>query len=709
MRILQVLNLELPSYLGKFLKIRSVKGLVKSRLATHQRMYETAAAVYRLMSWGYNRLGSLSRVTDLSANGVSSSRLHISKTQGLVQIKMNNDVETVSPRQAFCAHYEEEEDFAGKTTDIKAIAYHLPQFHAIPENDEWWGEGFTEWNNTRKAKPLFPGHYQPREPHDDIGYYDLSDVVVLKKQVAMAKRHGIYGFCFYHYWFHGKRLLDKPVDMLLRHTEIDMPFCFCWANETWSKKWDGRDHHILIEQTFSPEDDIKFIEFLAPYFRDPRYIRVDDKPMLQVYRISKLPDPQKTAERWRTWCRENGIGEIHLVAVCHGEVFPHTLLKNVGFDAYAAFPPHSFPCEQIQTDRDVFDGGYRFDYASGVEAHRYNPTDTCLYEGCTLGWDNTARFGSKAQIYLNFSLERYYEWLRKNIDYTRTTFPSNERFLFINAWNEWAEGSYLEPDKKCGYSCLNITSRALFDMPLGSVPGPENVSATRYTRDYERLKRLIANQEEHSLAAIAKFIQPHCEILEFGPASGYFTRYLNQEKDATVDIAELDPICAEQAAKYARLSYVGDIEQYVWKKVFAGRVYDYILFADVLEHLRDPWTMLEEATHKLKPGGAIIISVPNIAHVQILASLYNNDFSYADVGILDRTHLRFFTEPTLRQMIEGAGLSISGFVPIQAPVLPQGCGTGWNNAQVPSKLFNLLAKKQYAHAIQFVACCQIKG
>lgn len=684
---------------------QKIVNLAKRSLMPFPRLYLLVGRIYQWFGRRFPRMAGPSAVV------FGPTRYNISDTHGLVRITETTDGDLTEPLRPFQAYYEGEQDFGGYSTDIKAIAYHLPQFHAIPENDEWWGEGFTEWHNTRKAGPSFPGHYQPREPHDDIGYYDLGDVETLRRQVNTARRHGIYGFCFYHYWFHGKRLLGKPVDLLLNNPDLDMPFCLCWANETWSKKWDGRDHHILIKQTFSPEDDLHFIEFLAPYFRDPRYIRVNGRPLLLVYRVSKLPDPPGTVNRWRTWCRENGIGEIHLVSVCHGEVYPHVRLAEIGFDAFAAFPPHSFPCQHISSDKGLFNGGYRMDYASGVDAFSPVHPDTRLYEGCTLGWDNTARFGTRnVTMYLNFSLDKYYQWLRRVIDYTRARFPEDERLMFINAWNEWAEGAYLEPDKRYGYVYLNTTARALFDLPMNAggdeAGNPDRDSAARYTQDYEYLKHAIESRSENSLAIVDRFINSNAEILEFGSAAGYFTRYLTEERGATVDIVEMDGDCAARAAVYARDCCVGDIERYDWQDAFSGKQYDYILFADVLEHLRDPWRVLGEVVDMLNPGGRIIISVPNIAHAQILASLYNNDFSYADVGIMDRTHLRFFTEATLRDMIREAGLRVSDLVPIKAPVLPRGCGTRWNRSGVPPRLRKLFAAKEHAHAIQFVACCR---
>lgn len=640
--------------------------------------------------------------------GQSSNRFFVDKTSGLSLICGREATASDSPVPSFRAAYEDEEDFRGRHTDIKAIAYHLPQFHAIRENDEWWGNGFTEWTNTRKSQPLFPGHYQPREPHDDIGFYDLSDVNVLRRQAEMAKRHGIHGFSFYHYWFHGKRLLGKPVDLLLQHTEIDIKFCLCWANETWSKRWDGKDSEILIKQTFSDEDDIAFIKFLAPYFADPRYIRVDRKPLLQVYRVGKLPSPKATADRWRQWCRDNGVGELHLVAVTHSETHPSDQnLKKIGFDAYASFAPHHFPCQQIGADEDLFEGGHRFDYASGVDRYCQDEiAHPLVYESCTLGWDNTARFGRRANIYLNFSIGKYYDWLVEAAERTRRKFAPGNRIMFINAWNEWAEGVYLEPDKLYGYAYLNATSRALLGMPASGKnagSGEYQHSAEKYSKDYEWLKHTIETGAENSLTKVNGFLHDGSEVLEFGPAAGYFTRFLKQERSAIVDAVEIDSHCAREAALYARQCVTADLERDDWGKQLGSKSYDYAIFADVLEHLRDPLKVLRRATEFVRPGGKVIISVPNLGHWQIVASLVNNDFSYNKVGIMDHTHTHFFTEPTLREIIEEAGLQLESVTQVTMPYLPIGCGTKWNKCRVPWNIKRFLRKRPFAEAIQIVA------
>jgi len=279
---------------------------------------------------------------------------------------------------------------------VRAIAFYLPQFHPIPENDEWWDKGFTEWTNVKPAQPQFEGHYQPHVPDEYLGYYDLRDTSVMRKQIELAKQYGIEGFCFYTYWFSGHRLLETPVDNYLNDSTLDLPFCVCWANENWSRRWDGLDQDLLMVQHHSEQDDIAFISHIAKYLRDARYIHINGKPLLLVYRPNRFPDMRATAQRWRIWCREQGMGEIYLT---YPQSFECVDPAEYGFDAACEFPPnnstppeitHKFTptAEDFQTI--VYDWRIFLDRSEAYQDPGYT-----LFRSATPSWDNTARTGSR--------------------------------------------------------------------------------------------------------------------------------------------------------------------------------------------------------------------------------------------------------------------------------------------------------------------------
>lgn len=370
------------------------------------------------------------------------------------------------------SHYEENIDFSslGYQPEAKAIAFYLPQFYAFPENDRWWGKGFTEWTNTQKATPKFNGHYQPREPHDEIGYYTLDNVDIIKKQVTLAKQHGIYGFCFYYYWFSGKRLLEKPIDIFLQHKDINFPFCLCWANENWTKTWDGLDKDILIAQKYQEKDPVNFIKDLKKYLDDPRYIRVNNKPVILVYAPNSIPDFAKTVRIWRETARRLGIGEI--LVWSKNTTLDHDF-KNTSFvDAEFDFAPtgQTFHNSFIKSN----DEHTLLDYSKLVQDYKnrhlyYNhfPIKP-FYYSCTLGWDNSPRRKKGYCALVNYSTAEFYNWLHLVIEETKRRYPKDQCFVFINAWNEWGEGTYLEPDKKFGYTNINTAAKAIYGLPYHS-------------------------------------------------------------------------------------------------------------------------------------------------------------------------------------------------------------------------------------------------
>lgn len=384
------------------------------------------------------------------------------------------DPNTASP---YRSEYQNNVRFDQYRTDIKALAFYLPQYHTFPENDEWWGKGFTEWTNTSKASPRFKGHYQPRVPHDDFGYYFLDNADTIRKQVKLAKEHGLYGFCFYYYWFSGKRLLEKPVDIFLENKDIDFPFCFCWANENWTRTWDGLNQNILIKQEYSEEDRRSFIIDIRKYLDDERYIRVDGKPVIVVYNPRIIPHCKDTFLKWRETAREIGIGEIVIWTVQGDKNMPvqdHELDPVI--DGEIEFPPHGYGFPEIHVPEKMLKvrsgEGSIFDYSGLVnlieDQIRKEPQDSGkvpVYRTCMMDWDNSCRRKTGWNLFYNYSLSSFYKWLRILISDTRQKHDENDRFLFINAWNEWGEGTYLEPDQKYGYANINTFSRAVFDLP----------------------------------------------------------------------------------------------------------------------------------------------------------------------------------------------------------------------------------------------------
>jgi GT2 family glycosyltransferase/glycosyltransferase involved in cell wall biosynthesis/SAM-dependent methyltransferase len=346
---------------------------------------------------------------------------------------------------------------------VRLIAMHLPQFHRIPENDAWWGEGFTEWTNVRRGRSMYQGHYQPHVPHADIGYYDLANPATLEQQATLAQQYGVHGFCFYYYWFNGRRVLEKPLKDMLASGKPDFPFCICWANENWTRTWDGNDREVLLAQQHTHESDERFIYDLLPYVRDRRYIRVEGKPLIAVYRAGLLPDPSAAAAVWRKVCREQGIGEIHLVAV---RSFDKEDPRRYGFDAAIQFPPLQIPASDMasvgQIRAEPVFKGIVLDYD---EAARFSLAEESsgypMYRGVMPSWDNTARRMERATSWINSSPQKYGEWLRQAVDRTVREQPEEHRLVFINAWNEWAEGAHLEPDERHGYRFLEETQAAV--------------------------------------------------------------------------------------------------------------------------------------------------------------------------------------------------------------------------------------------------------
>lgn len=344
------------------------------------------------------------------------------------------------------------------------IAFYLPQFHQIPENDEWWGAGFTEWTNVRRAAPQFDGHDHPRRA-EVLGHYDLRTVEVMHRQAELAKLHDVDAFCFYFYWFDGRRLLERPVDNYVQ-SGPDFPFCLSWANENWTRRWDGKEHEVLMGQNYSDSTAEEIFEDFLPYLRDDRYLRVDGALVLVIHRIDHIPNAPELMSSWRRLAKVHGLGDLHIIAA---ETRFGIEPEWYGVDAIAEFPPvgsNTLASAQLLPVK-----GLRADFAGRIMSYqrmarrfmRRRPPAFTRYRGVAPGWDNTARRGNKSTIYVGHNPQRYSEWL------SNARSAENERegtgLVFINAWNEWAEGAYLEPDISWGTAFLEATRRSAPSLP----------------------------------------------------------------------------------------------------------------------------------------------------------------------------------------------------------------------------------------------------
>lgn len=351
--------------------------------------------------------------------------------------------------------------------EMKIIAFYLPQFHETEENNKWWGKGFTEWTNVKSGRPLFKGHYQPKVPLNN-NYYDLSNIAVMDEQAKLAKKYGVDGFCFYHYWFNGKKLLNKPLEELVQNTDIDLSYCLSWANETWSRRWNGNEKEILIKQEYGGEKEWEeHIQYLLQFFMDKRYLRIDNKPVLLLYRALEIPECQKMVTYWDFRLKQEGFNGIYIIETLNGAQTESHIENS---DALAEFEPMF----TIKTGMNIRTRIYRYlfnhlklyrfgfkDYISydmiwkTIFARKRN-TGKKTYYGAFPEWDNVARRGKAGLIIRGGNPEKFEGYFKKQYD---KSIEAGNEFLFINAWNEWGEGAYLEADEKHKLGYLEAIKR----------------------------------------------------------------------------------------------------------------------------------------------------------------------------------------------------------------------------------------------------------
>lgn len=370
---------------------------------------------------------------------------------------------------------------------MKIIAFYLPQFHTFPENDEWWGKGFTEWTNVKRAQPLFKGHNQPRIPLNK-NYYNLTDEETLIWQSELAQKFGIYGFCYYHYWFDGHMLMEKPMEIMLDSDKISLPFCICWANENWTKAWADHSKEILISQTYGDKSDWKkHFEYLLPFFKDKRYINVDNKPVLVIYRPEIIPTLREMLEYWDELARKNGLNGI--VYMYQHNAYNHLKDKNGDLFDYAieyqpgrikGFLPNRPKNEQqccsmgsvLRKSLNSFVTKWKikqtelstmcYDYDDAWKRIlKLQPEDDKKIPGAFVDWDNSPRYGGKGSLYKGVTPEKFKKYLSLQIKHAKNDYHKDMIFMF--AWNEWGEGGYLEPDEKYEYGMLEAVRDALME------------------------------------------------------------------------------------------------------------------------------------------------------------------------------------------------------------------------------------------------------
>ncbi len=545
----------------------------------------------------------------------------------------------------------------------RALAFYLPQFHPIPENDEWWGRGFTEWLNVTKAKPLYPGHRQPHVP-TELGYYDLRVPEVREAQAALAAEHGIHGFVYYHYWFHGRRLLERPFDEVLASGSPDFPFALCWANEEWTRNWDAQTGEVLMAQEFGDEDDLAHIRWLCTAFADERYIKIDGRPLMLIYRAEQLPNAARTAEIWRTEAQRHGFPDLYLCWVeSHGP--PQGGPEAFGLDATVGFMP--LEARRTFAPTEAFRGHRMVDYVASFEAElRRPPPPWKRFPSVMAGWDNTPRRRFGATIYEDASPEAYENWLRRAVASTAGV-REEENYLFILAWNEWAEGNHLEPDEHFGRAFLEATRAVLLDPPgTSNQRRGELAAADGEAGDREHFEYVYPFRHETALAHAAELVRDlrlgeKSAVVDLGAGTAVISHVL---RDAGVNYhgVEVHPKAVELMQKagipatqcdltdagglLSALDDIGDVGAF--------------MLLDVIEHLVEPQQLLSAlSTWALKHGEpTLVASVPNATHFDMGLSLLCGKWVPSERGLLDSTHLRFFSEVTLERLFERCGWTV---------------------------------------------------
>jgi 2-polyprenyl-3-methyl-5-hydroxy-6-metoxy-1,4-benzoquinol methylase len=644
------------------------------------------------------------------------------------------------------------------------LAFHLPQFHPIPENDRWWGKGFTEWSNVTKAKPLFQEHWQPHLP-TDLGFYDLRLRDSQRAQTELALQYGISAFCYHYYWFDGTRILEQPLNGILADKDNPMPFCLSWANENWTRAWDASEHEVLIGQNYAAHDAEQFVGDLLPYFEDPRYFRVNGDILFLIYRPQEIPDIMNRIDVWRTLLQKNGISAHLCAALTHGI----KSVTHMGFDSAVEFPPHNLKKQTVpnlcKTNREFaipnFTGSIH-DFCDVAEAYlALEHADPVVYPTTFPCWDNTARRGSRATIMWGESPENFEHWLKLATQKSLANNPPGQQLVFINAWNEWAEGCHLEPDHKYGTTFLeavrrvqegrssgtafkrrvleqsNIREIKVMDTAhtlLRKIPrelrrarnklaarhlSNKNRVASREPNPYDGALRVAEPASAPNLQSnmdytyeidldgdtagsfVLSFIEPGQRVLEIGAGSGAIAKHIVGAKQCELSAIEIVEASIEKLRRYTRDIEKLDLNDPTWADTYAARdKFDVVLAADVLEHVYDPWSVLAGMKRVMAENGSIILSLPHIAHAAVLGTMASADFRYGDWGLLDKTHMRFFCVRNVEALAASSNLKIVDAKAVRKPPETTEFADLWT--KLPKDLQQAFEASPYSDIYQFV-------
>jgi hypothetical protein len=519
----------------------------------------------------------------------------------------------------------------------RVLAFYLPQFHPIPENDEWWEPGFTEWTNVARAKPLFPGHYQPHLP-GELGYYDLRVPEVREQQAALARQFGISGFVYYHYWFHGRRLLERPFDEVLNSGRPDFPFALCWANEEWTRNWDAQSGSVLVGQRFSQVDDLAHIRWLVRAFADDRYIKIDGRPLMLVYRSDLLPDPKATADLWRAETQAAGFPNLYLAMVESRQ--KNADPRPLGFDATVGFRSDA-GVERVNAPPDAYRDHVVLDYETTVDAAlRRWPTPWKRFPGVMAGWDNTARRPSGAEIFQGATPQAYERWLRRTIE-SVSDVRDEENLIFVTAWNEWAEGNHLEPDRHYGRAYLEATRRALGGaVPAGAEPvDPSETAAAADGGDGP--ETLDADSAAgHAFRLVRDVMTDRRRVVEIGTATPGVAAAC---AGAGIDYEPIDPDTGDSP------------EETLLPRLEEGGDPGALLLSGALERWPEPHRLLAALSNWACDHGSppLVVSVANIAHFDTGLLLLCGRWDPAEADAV-----RSYTRPVLERLFERCGWAV---------------------------------------------------